>query len=316
MNWIIRSFPAPEYLTMPAAALDISPNSIKYLDGKYTPKGCLPQAFDEVFLKEGVIVNGVIEDEEAFINALKEIKIKHKREFVFVAIPENALYLYTLRLAGRPSMASVMHQIEFTFNEHVPIDVVDSAYDFDVIQYGRDSTLISVTVAPKRLISRYERTLAAAGFTARSIELEAYAVVRAVASLRGSLNSVEMIVDIGYNRAGIIIARNKLPIFTITIPGGSKNNSMVLDECKKQYLFWDTRTNEKGRRIERVSGITICGGSAVEFTKSLKKVIDVDIKIANIWQNLFSIDDFIPKISSKESLAMATLAGLLLNNKL
>ncbi len=315
MQFVTKAFPAPEFLTMPAAALDISPNSIKYLDGQYHYKGCLPQSFDEVFLDKGVIDNGIVIDEKAFTEALKSLKHKHKREFVFVAIPENALYLYTMYLSGRPSKASVLQQIEFTFNEHVPISLKESVYDFDVVQYSREGTLISVSVAPKKVISIYERSLFNAGFKPRSIELEAYAVTRAVTRVGNNLNGVDMIVDIGYNRAGIIIARNGLPIFTITIPGGSKDPDLIIDECKKQFLFWDTRTNKKGRRVERVSGVIVCGGSAKEFVNQLKSVIDADIVVANVWQNLFSTEDYIPNIPAKESLAMATLAGLLLNNK-
>ena len=315
VNWFVKSFPAPEYITMPAAALDISPNSIKYLDGKYDYKGCLPQTFDEVFLDKGVIDKGIIQDEEVFINALKTLRHKHRRQFVFVAIPENALYLYTMYLPGKPSKASAMQQIEFAFSEHVPIKLEDSVYDFDIVQHNRLGTLLSITAAPKSVVSSYERALTAAGFTVRGIELEAYAVARAVIDKHHNTNGVDMIVDIGYNRAGIIITRNGLPIFTVTIPGGSKQAQLVIDECKKQYLFWDTRTNKKGHRIERVSGVTVCGGSAVEFARLLRAEIDANIKIANVWQNLFDTEDFIPSIKAKESLAMATLAGLLLNNK-
>jgi Tfp pilus assembly PilM family ATPase len=300
---------------MSAAALDISPNSIKYLDGSYDYKGCLPQSFDEVFLDKGVIDKGFVVDEDALVAALKELRLKHKREFVFVAIPENALYLYTMYLKGRPSKASVLQQIEFTFSEYVPIALEDSVYDFDVVQYGRDGTLISITVAPKSVVQKYERALYSAGFKPRSIELEAYAVVRSVTSNTTIMGGVEMIVDIGYNRAGIIIARNGLPIFTITIPGGSKSSAEVIDECKKQFLFWDTRTNKKGRRVERVSGVTVCGGSAIEFAKSLRDALTIDVQVANVWQNLFNTEDYIPNIQARESLAMATLAGLLLNNK-
>ena len=314
-DWFVKSFPAPEYITMPAAALDISPNSIKYLDGKYDYKGCLPQAFDEVFLDKGVIDKGIIQDEEAFVDAIKSLKSKHNKDFVFVAIPENALYLYTMYLPGRPSKTSAMQQIEFAFSEHVPIKLEDSVYNFDIVQHSRQGTLLSITAAPKSVVSSYERAIAKAGFTVRGMELEAYPVARAVIGKGTSTNGVDMIVDIGYNRAGIIITRNGIPIFTVTIPGGSKKAELVIDECKKQYLFWDTRTNKKGHRIERVSGITVCGGSAVEFAKLLRAEIDADIKMANVWQSLFDIEDFIPNIEAKESLAMATLAGLLLNNK-
>jgi len=47
----------------------------------------------------------------------------------------------------------------------------------------------------------------------------------------------------------------------------------------------------------------------------LRSAVDADVKVANVWQNLFSTEDFIPNIPAGESLAMATLAGLLLNNK-
>ncbi len=317
-NWFIDSFPAPELMTMPAAALDISPNSIKYLDGKYTSDGCLPQVFDEVFLDEGTIVNGVIKDEDALIKALSSLRKKHKSKFVSVAIPENALYLYTMQLSGRPSRSAVLQQIEFTASEHVPINIEDSVYGFDVVSFARNSTFISVTVAPIELISGYERVLSRAGFTVLSIELEAYAVARAVSALgSGSVSNigVEMVLDIGYERAGIIIVRNGLPIFTVTISGGSKAIDVVIDECKKQYTFWDTRTNHKGHRIERVAGVIVCGGSSKEMIEPLSAALKVDVELANIWQNLFDINNFVPMIDAKEALAMATLAGLLLNNK-
>lgn len=313
-RWCIDAFPAPGYLTMPAAALDISPNSVKYLDGAYTAKGCLPGAFDEVFLPEGTIQDGVLANPAALRDALQQLQRAHKKKFVFVAIPENALYLYTLHIQGRPTQAAIKHQVEFSFKEHVPLTLEDALYDFDIVSVERGGTLVSVTVAPRDIIASYEQVLHDAHFTPRAIELEAYAVARAVS--HPEVTGVEMIVDLGFKRAGIIILKNGLPIFTITSHCGSQCPEEVADEARKQYTFWDTRTNEKGKRIERVSQVSLCGGAAdLERAALLSDVLGTPVEMANVWQNLFHTDDHIPMIDADEALSMATLAGLLMNNK-
>ncbi len=314
-KWLIDAFPAPKYLTMPAVAIDISPNSVKYLEGKYASKGCLPQKFNEIFLEKGTIEDGSVKDVEAFTKALKKLQRKNKYKFAFVSIPENALYLYTMRLKGLPSHSSIAQQIEFAFSEHVPIALKDAVYDYSIIDTAHNVTTISVTVAPVNLITTYEQVLNDAGFLVRSIELEAYAISRAAVS-NSVRHHTEMIVDVGYERAGVIVVKNGLPIFTATVQGGSKNPQMIIEECKKQYTFWDTRTDSKGRRIERISNVTLCGGGASKNLKELlSNTLGKKVVMANVWQNLFDIDDYIPEIDAKESLSMTTLAGLLLNNK-
>ena len=205
-KWFIDAFPAPKYLTMPAAAIDISPNSVKYLEGVYTAKGCLPQEFDEVFLPEGVIKDGAVQDEDALTEALLQLKQKYNRKFVAVSIPENALYLYTMRIDRELSHSAIKQQIEFSFSEYVPISLDEAVYDFDLVGALGNTVIISVTVAPVETIATYERIIINAGFSVRSIELEAYAIARAVTA-HSNIDKVEMVVDIGYERTGIIIAK-------------------------------------------------------------------------------------------------------------
>jgi len=313
-GWFINAFPAPKYITMPAVALDISPNSIKYLDGTYTATGCLPGAFREVFLPEGTIVNGVVQDHDAFVAALSELQKKGGHTFAFAAIPESALYLYTLRLKGHLSDAAIMQQVEFSFEEHVPLPLSEAVYDFDRVGQLQGGVMVSVTAAPKDVISGYQKAFRESGFIVRAVELEAHAVARSV-SRKGSQGGISMIVDIGYSRAGIIITKNSLPIFSITISGGSKEVDTVIAECKKQYTFWDTRTNSKGKRIERITSVQVTGGTSGEFVDLLSNALGKEVQLAQIWGNLFGIDEYIPAINAEDSQAMATLAGLLLKNK-
>ncbi len=312
-DWFITAFPAPSFLTMPAAALDISPNSIKYLDCIYTAQGYIPRDFQEVFLPEGAINNGRVVNYDAFVHSLRELKHKSKRKFAFVAIPENALYVYTLRLKGRLHTQAIMQQIEFSFNEHVPLPLNEAIYDFDIVGMTHSATVVSVTAAPKDVIDGYVAALYDAGFQPRVVELEAYAVARSIA--KADKVGVEMIIDIGYSRAGIIITKHGIPIFSVTIAGGSKNISIVLEECKKQYTFWDTRTNKKGRRIERITNVFVTGGTSSAYISKISEAIGRRVYLANVWQNLFDTDDYIPTIDADKAQSMATLAGLLILNK-
>jgi type IV pilus assembly protein PilM len=315
-SWLIDAFPVPNYMMMPAVALDISPNSVKYLDYHYSSGGCLPRDFKEVFLPEGTIVDGMVKDMEALTNALKEVRAGSSRKFTFVAIPENAIYLYTIQINGRPNHSAIMQQIEFSFSEHVPLPLDDAVYDFDTVGVTRNTVVVSVTAAPKELIVGYERALAAAGFSVRSIELEAYAVARSVTKNTTTASpGVEMIVDVGYSRAGIIIVKNNIPIFSITTPGGGKQIDRVLEECKQQYAFWDTRTNAKGKRVERVSKVTLTGGASKELFSPLGEALGREVEQADIWQNLFDINEHIPSIDATMAQGMSTLAGLLVKNK-
>ncbi len=314
-SWVIDAFPTPKYMRMPSAAIDISPNSVKYLDSRYTSKGVLPTGFKEVFLPEGTIVDGVIDDERAFVEALNELRQHSKHQFVFVSMPESALYLYTMVVNRGLNRNNILQQIEFSFADNVPINIEEAVYDFDIIGESREGVAISVTVAPRAVVEDYHKALNEAGFVTRSLELEAYAITRSVYTCDVA-GAVEMIVDVGHTRAGIIIAKSGLPIFSITVKGGKDMLNKVVDECKKQYTFWDTQTNTKGRRVDRIKKVLICGGAAEEILEPLEKRLGVHIAYANVWQHLFDINDFIPDITFHQSLTTATLAGLLLNNKI
>jgi len=61
--------------------------------------------------------------------------------------------------------------------------------------------------------------------------------------------------------------------------------------------------------------VQVTGGTSREFVELLSKALGREVQLAQIWKNLFGIDEYIPMIDAEESLAMATLAGLLLKNK-
>lgn len=313
LKFVLDSFPPPRYIMMPSAGVDISPNSIKVLTGKFTTSGCIPEGFDEVYLSPGTIVGGSIENKKEVVSVLRELKKKHKLHFISASIPEDALYLYTQDVSGAWKRSAIEQQIEFAFSEHVPFPASEAVYDYDVVTFEYGKGVVSVTAAPRKTIESYEAVFKEAGLTPLHMELEAHAIARSVCS---GEDVVEMVVDVGHKRAGIIITKNAIPVFSITMDTGSDNAPAVVEACKTHFTFWDTRTDADGKRIERIERVILAGGGAsLEIQDALTRHIPVPIEFANVWQHLFSTSEYIPEVEAKASLSFATLSGLLLNNK-
>jgi hypothetical protein len=86
----------------------------------------------------------------------------------------------------------------------------------------------------------------------------------------------------------------------------------VLDEYQK-FLEYSIRYNQNGN--EPIEKIFVCG--EFDFAKVVLEAIErkdqtKKIKLANVWGNLFNIEDSLPKIKYEESLNLAGPVGAVL----
>ncbi|HEY4520092.1 MAG TPA: pilus assembly protein PilM [Candidatus Paceibacterota bacterium] len=88
--------------------------------------------------------------------------------------------------------------------------------------------------------------------------------------------------------------------------------SALSAEVTRYFTFWDTRKNETGERVTPVSHMILVGGSS--NLKGLEDYIahrvNAPVSRADVWQNVFSYDDYIPPIQRRASLGFATAIGL------
>ncbi len=350
---VVGAFPPPDFLTMPAAAIDISDTSIKYMDTEYTSSGSIPRKFDSVVLPEGIVAGGVVQDVAALASFLKPLREKHKRIFAFVALPEELAYLYTVNIS-KTEGGSIKDAVEFSLSDNVPIDIQDAVFDYDIIAKNSGSTEVSVTAFERDVVEGYVAALELAGFSVRLCELEARSVVRSVVPWESS--RVSMVIDFGRTRTGITIANGQTPIFTTTVHVGGnsiteavmqyksvseeeantlkrekgmadtadkKLQSILTDavsklvkEIERHYQFWDSKRDEHGERIDRIDNIYLCGGAAglLGLSEYIAGQLHIPVHSANVWQNMFDLDTYIPPISRERSWQYATAAGLLLTD--
>jgi type IV pilus assembly protein PilM len=90
--------------------------------------------------------------------------------------------------------------------------------------------------------------------------------------------------------------------------------SALAGEVVRYYNYWDTRRNESGERMTPVGRVVLVGGSANlrGLADYISARVQAPVEIGDIWQRVFSYDDYIPPISRRLSLEYATAAGLAL----
>jgi type IV pilus assembly protein PilM len=88
----------------------------------------------------------------------------------------------------------------------------------------------------------------------------------------------------------------------------------VKDEIETRIQYWHTRSIERQRRD--IKRIILCGGSANlrGLPEYLTRELGIQAKRADVWQNAFSIDTFLPPIKKRYSYGYTTAVGLALHD--
>ena len=244
-----RAFPTPQFLVPPAAGVDVSDTSIKWIAFTPDKNGYRIRSYGDQKLAEGIVTRGIIEDMDGFVAALVELKKKLGGIVcVHAALPEEAAYVFSMHVPHGTSREQTMRLIEFEFEGRVPIPPSAASYDFDVIEEreGDGSEEIGVTVFPRELAESYAQAFIRAGFALLSLEVEASSIGRAISS--GLPNEpVMLVVDFGRARTGFSVLKRGVPIFTSTVEiGGDAITRAVEKELSLSGDAVETFKNEQG----------------------------------------------------------------------
>jgi len=295
---------------------------------------------------------GGVEDPKSLATVLTALRRKYDMNFVRASLPEEKAYLFQTTVPNTEDTQQIYNSIEFQLEEHVPISLSESIFDYDIIEKRHSEMSVSVTVFPKTVIANYQKVFALSGLTPISFVLEGQAIANAV--IPGGDTHTYMIVDFGRTRSGIAIVKNGIVSFTSTVDvGGDELNEAVMkyfkvdeieaqeiknkkgfinnkdnrelyqslmstisalkDEINRHFIYWNTRDTNK-KEGDKIHKIIMCGGnsSLAGLLEFLSLGIKAPIEKAQVWQNAFSYDEYIPRMSHDMSLSYATVIGLTL----
>lgn len=211
----------PQYLSMPAAGIDISTSGIKTAVLAERVGGLELVAYGEKLLPLGAVTGGEITDPVMVAKAVRDITRDHHIKFANIALSESRSYLFEARLEGDHRKASSVELRALTeqhIDEYIPLPPTEVAFDVvPVVVTEANMTVAGVGYA-RRVIEESLATLDEAGIVTRAIESETFSMARALMPKDG--HETVLIIDIGKTTTKLMVVTGQTPRFATTLDIG------------------------------------------------------------------------------------------------
>ncbi len=193
-------------------------------------------------LAPGIIVGGELRDPDALAEALKDFFAKHglPRKGVRLGIANNRIGVRTFEIAGVDDQKQLANAIRFRAQEALPIPIDQAVLDYQVLgegvgEDGQPTKRVLLVVAYRELIDRYVDACKKAGISLVGIDLEAFALLRALQAPQEGVGTdataALVVVAIGHERSTFAVSDGRVCEFTRVLEwGGSALNVAIARE--------------------------------------------------------------------------------------
>ena len=187
-------------------------------------------------LNPGIVVGGELREPDALAEALKEFFRKNRlpKKGVRLGIANNRIGVRTFEIDGIDDAKQLDNAIKFRAQEALPIPLEDAVLDYQILgektrKDGQRLRKVLLVVAYRDLIDRYVDACRKAGITLTGIDLEAFALLRALqapqAGAGGDAQAALVAVAIGHERSTFAVSDGRICEFTRVLDwGGSALN--------------------------------------------------------------------------------------------
>jgi type IV pilus assembly protein PilM len=190
-------------------------------------------------IPRGIVLGGEVRDIVALGNELKSFFKKHKlpKRAVRIGIANNRIGVRTIEVAGIEDEKQLMNAVRFRAQEALPIPVDQAALDFQVlsetVEDGVPKKRVLLVVAYRELIDSYTLACKQAGLHLVGIDLEAFALLRALTpsvALPGERSAL-VAVSIGAERTTLAVSDGYACEFSRVIEWGGTSLSVALSRA-------------------------------------------------------------------------------------
>jgi type IV pilus assembly protein PilM len=183
-------------------------------------------------LAAGIVVAGEPRDPEALGDALKAFFARHKlpRKGVRLGIASNRIGVRVIEIVGVDEDKQLANAVQFRAQEALPIPLDEAVLDYRVLDEtvdaeGQVTKRVLLVVAYRELVDRYISACQKAGITLAGIDLEAFALLRALGAPADRGGSALVAVAIGHDRSTFAVSDGRNCEFTRVVDwGGSALN--------------------------------------------------------------------------------------------
>ena len=182
-------------------------------------------------LGHGIVVGGELREPELLAEELRAFFRKHKlpRQGVRLGIANNRIGVRMFEIAGINDPKQLENAIRFRAQEALPIPIEEAVLDYHVLGERTDDDgqvvrKILLVVAYRELIDRYVAACKKAGVRLAGIDLEAFALLRALgeplADEAPPSDAALVVVAIGHDRSTFAVSDGRVCEFTRVLDWG------------------------------------------------------------------------------------------------
>jgi type IV pilus assembly protein PilM len=200
-------------------------------------------------VEPGIVVGGELRDPDALAVALKDFFDRNglPKRAIRLGIANNRIGVRTFDIAGIEDPKQLANAVRFRAQEALPIPLDEAVLDYQVLAEGVDeegqpTRRILLVVAYRELIDRYVDACKQAGLGLVGIDLEAFALLRALQAPQDGVgddpSAALVAVSIGHERSTFAVSDGRVCEFTRVLDwGGSALNvaiARVLDAAPSE----------------------------------------------------------------------------------
>jgi type IV pilus assembly protein PilM len=207
-------------------------------------------------LRSGIVVGGELRDVEALAVALKDFFEANKLPMrgVRLGIANNRIGVRTIDVQGVNDPRQLDNAVRFRAQEALPIPIDEAVLDYQVLSESRDADghpvqRVLLVVAYRELVDRYVQAFRKAGIRLVGIDLEAFALLRALSGPRTDADAEAALVavSVGHQRSTFAVSDGRMCQFTRVLDWGGA----TLDLAIARQL--DVTAEEASRLKHRLS---------------------------------------------------------------
>ncbi|HET8607217.1 MAG TPA: type IV pilus assembly protein PilM [Gaiellaceae bacterium] len=189
-------------------------------------------------LDDGLVVGGELRDVEGLSEALKAFFARHKlpKKGVRLGIANNRIGVRSFDIEGIQDPKQLANAIRFRAQETLPIPLEEAVLDWQVLHEetgadGAPTRRVLLVVAYRELVDRYVLACRKAGIRLAGIDLEAFAVLRALAAPAAEGDQpvgAQVVVNVGHDRSTFAVTDGRVCEFTRVLAWGGQNLNVAI----------------------------------------------------------------------------------------
>ncbi len=226
----------------PVVGLDISSTSVKLLELSKKGDRYRVESYAVEPLPPNAVVETSIQEVGAVGEALARVveRSKSKVKHAAVAVAGSAVITKVIEMDANLSEFEMENQINVEADQYIPYPLDEVALDFSVLgpsETNQDRVEVLLAACRRETVEMREDAVAEGGLTCRIVDVEAYAMERAVQLLATQLvdaghDQLVAVIDIGATMTTLSILHNGVTIYTREQLFGGKQ---LTEEIQRRY---------------------------------------------------------------------------------